>query len=109
MKEFNQVKGRIIMSIARARTIRATAAAAALLAAGIASSASAEQARGLTNSNIAAASSSSAATASTAQRRSVADPVVCVRDQRVMSRITQDFCRTSSEWERRGGFLPDQH
>ncbi len=96
------------MSIARARTIRATAAAAALLAAGIASSASAEQARGLTNSNIAAASSS-AATASTAQRRSVADPVVCVRDQRVMSRITQDFCRTSSEWERRGGFLPDQH
>ena len=96
------------MSIARARTIRSTAAAAALLAAGIATSASAEQARGLTNSNIAAASSS-AATASAAQRRAVADPIICVRDQRVMSRITQDFCRTSSEWERRGGLLPERY
>ncbi len=99
------------MFIARARTIRATAAAAALLAAGIATTASAEQARSLTNSNIAAATSSSTTTttATTAQRRAVADPVVCVRGQRVMSRITQDFCRTSSEWERRGGLLPEQH
>ena len=99
------------MFIARARTIRATAAAAALLAAGIATSASAEQARGLTNNNIAAATSSSSAsaTASTAQRRAVADPVVCVRGQRVMSRITQNFCRTSSEWEQRGGLLAQDH
>lgn len=97
------------MSIARARTIRATAAAAALLAAGIATSASAEQARGLTNSNIAAASNSGGATASTAQSRAAGDLVICVREQRVLSRITQNFCRTSADWELRGGLLLDRH
>ena len=100
------------MFIARPRAIRATAAAAALFAAAIATSASAQHAAGLTSVNVAATNETGGRAAKTAQPAASgdgADRMICVRGQRVMSRITQDFCRTESDWERRGGLLPEDH
>lgn len=100
------------MLIAHSRAIRTAAAAAAVLAAAVATSASAEQAGGLTAINIAPTSETGGGAGKTAQpaaRGEGADRIICVRGQRVMSRITQDFCRTESDWERRGGLLPEDH
>jgi hypothetical protein len=101
------------MFIARARTIRTAVAAAALVGAGFATSASAQQAHGLTSTNIAASNNSGggSSTTKTAQRAAGAasEHVICVRAQRVASRITQDFCHTSADWERQGGLLPENY
>ena len=101
------------MSITRPGAVRATVAvAAALLAAGLATSASAQQTAGLTGINVAAMTESGGGSGKTAQPAAGgegADRIICVRGQRVMSRITQDFCRTESDWERRGGLLPKDH
>ena len=103
------------MFIARARTVRAAVAAAALVGAGFATSASAHQVHGLTGTNIAASNnsggSSGSSTVKTAQRAggATSDHVICVRAQRVASRITQDFCHTAADWERQGGLLPENY
>ena len=99
------------MSITRPGAVRATVAvAAALLAAALATSASAQQTAGLTGINVAATTESGGGAGKTAQPAGEgAERIVCVRGQRVMSRITQDFCRTESDWERRGGLLPKDH
>ncbi|MFN3725631.1 MAG: hypothetical protein ACK4SZ_04925 [Allosphingosinicella sp.] len=101
------------MFIVRNRAIRTTVAVAALVGAGLATSASAQPAEALTSTNVAASNSSggSSRTVKTAQRAggAASQQVVCVRAQRIASRITQDFCHTTADWERQGGLLPENY
>jgi hypothetical protein len=86
------------------RNIRAAAVAAAVVALSIGSVAQAQPVRGL------ARAEANAATASAAQSRASQrsqDRVICVRTDLPGSRIIRDICHTESQWEARGGFIPE--
>jgi hypothetical protein len=97
-----QVKGEKNMTI---RNIRAATIAAAVAALSLGSVAQAQPVQRLTSAETNAAAASAAARTRASQRSQ--DRRLCVRTELPGSRIVRDICHTESEWEARGGFIPE--